>query len=156
PVWASDARATLLAGGGGDVWAETVNIWWDHEKTANFVGASKGKGTAKRPKEVSGWIARARSGGPQPPIIDVYSFAVRWWLWWVEINPKWRVRTGTTLDRLAKEGDGAWDSVVSTGPNGMLNVLICLRWWYDALGGDEGGRAGWNEALEDVNWVLQR
>ncbi|KAJ7026650.1 hypothetical protein C8F04DRAFT_966196 [Mycena alexandri] len=82
-----------------------------------------------RPKEVTGWISHARSGGPQPPIVDVFSFAARWWPWWVEINPQWRVRMGTTVKRLAKEGEGDWDLLASTGPNGMLNVLICLRWW---------------------------
>ncbi|KAJ7699818.1 hypothetical protein B0H16DRAFT_1245924, partial [Mycena metata] len=146
----------LLVGGGGDSWGKVVNMWWDQEKKASFVGPGKGKGTAMRPKEVSGWISRARSGGPQPRIIDVFVFAARWWAWWLEINPQWRVQTGTTVKHLAKEGEGDWDSLASTGPNGMLNVVICLRWWRDALGGDEGGMAGWNEAVEDVKWALER
>ncbi|KAJ7029316.1 hypothetical protein C8F04DRAFT_907643, partial [Mycena alexandri] len=156
PKWAADAHVTLLAGGGGEVWTKLVNLWWDYEKAARFLGPAKGKGTAIRPKEVSGWINRARTGGPSPAIIDVYSFASRWWAWWVEINPAWRARTGgVVMKRLAKEGEGDWGSVASTGPNGMLNILICLRWWYDALGGNEGGKAGWKEALEDVVWALE-
>ncbi|KAJ7043433.1 hypothetical protein C8F04DRAFT_1250861 [Mycena alexandri] len=156
PKWAADAHVTLLAGGGGEVWTKLVNLWWDYEKAASFLGPAKGKGTAIRPKEVSGWISRARTGGPSPAIIDVCSFAARWWAWWVEINPVWRPRTSVGVKRLAKEGDGDWGSVASTGPNGMLNILICLRWWYDALGGDEGGRTEWKEALEDVVWALER
>ncbi|KAJ7017234.1 hypothetical protein C8F04DRAFT_979725 [Mycena alexandri] len=156
PAWASSAKVTLAAGGGGDSWAKIMSLWWDLEKKASFIGPGKGKGTSMRPKEVAGWISRARSGGPQPPIVDVFSFAARWWPWWVEINPQWRVRTGTTVKRLAKEGEGDWDSLASTGPNGMLNVLICLRWWYDALRGDEGGMEGWNKAVEDVKWALER
>ncbi|KAJ7782958.1 hypothetical protein B0H16DRAFT_1447195 [Mycena metata] len=105
PKWAGDAHVTLLAGGGGDVWVKVVNLWWDYETKAKFVGPGKGKGTAKRPKEVSGWISRARAGGPVPAIIDVFSFASRWWAWWVEINPAWRARTGNVRTRLAKEGD---------------------------------------------------
>ncbi|KAJ7024987.1 hypothetical protein C8F04DRAFT_968329, partial [Mycena alexandri] len=146
----------LLAGGGGDLWTKAVDLWWVYEKRANFVGAAKGKGTKVRPKEVSGWISRARSGGPSPAIIDVFSFASRWWTWWEEINPAWRARMGNVAKRLAKEGEGDWDSVASTGPNGLLNILICLRWWYDALCGDEGGMAEWKEALEDVEWALER
>ncbi|KAJ7016741.1 hypothetical protein C8F04DRAFT_980718 [Mycena alexandri] len=153
PKWATDAHVTLLAGGGGDIWVKVVELWWNYEKAARFVGPSKGKGTAKRPKEVSGWINRARTGGPSPAIIDVFSFASRWWGWWVEINPAWRIRT--VANRLEKGGEGDWDSVASTGPNGMLNVLICLRWWYDALAGDDTAMAGWKEALEDVEWALE-
>ncbi|KAJ7025062.1 hypothetical protein C8F04DRAFT_1269669 [Mycena alexandri] len=158
PKWATSAHGVLLAGGGGETWLKTVDLWWVYEKRARFVGPAKGKGTALRPKEVSGWIARARSGGPVPAIADVYSFASKWWAWWVEINPKWRTRTdGVGVPtRLRKEGEGDWDSVASTGPNGMLNILMCLRWWYDALKGDEGGMAGWKEAVEDVNWALER
>ncbi|KAJ7021070.1 hypothetical protein C8F04DRAFT_973231, partial [Mycena alexandri] len=156
PKWTADAHVTLLASGGGDLWLKAVDLWWKYEKAANFVGPAKGKGTALRPKEVSGWIARARSGGPVPAIMDVFSFAVKWWAWWVDINPKWRARTAGVAIRLEKKGDGDWGSVASTGPNGMLNVLICLRWWFDALRGDEGGMGGWKEALEDVVWALER
>ncbi|KAJ7019133.1 hypothetical protein C8F04DRAFT_976131 [Mycena alexandri] len=155
PKWAADAHATLLTGGGGEVWAKVVTYWWDYEKAANFLGPNKGKGTGKRPKEVSGWISRARTGGPSPAIVDVCSFASRWWVWWLEINPDWRARTGGVVQRLRKDGSGDWDSVASTGPNGMLNILICLRWWYDALGGNEDGMAEWKEALEDVQWALE-
>ncbi|KAJ7723989.1 hypothetical protein B0H16DRAFT_1333762, partial [Mycena metata] len=105
-----------------------------------------------RPKEVSGWVSRARSGGPQPAIVDVFSFAARWWNWWESINPEWRVQKG---NRLLREGEGSWDSVAQTGPNGMLNVLICLRWWYDALKGDEAAMGDWKEALSDVEWALK-
>ncbi|KAJ7015982.1 hypothetical protein C8F04DRAFT_983761 [Mycena alexandri] len=146
----------LVAGGGGDLWAKMVDLWWKYEKAAGFVGPAKGKGTALRPKEVSGWIARARSGGPVPAIVDVYAFASKWWTWWVEINPKWRTRTGGVVTRLGKEGEGDWSLMASTGPNGMLNILVCLRWWYDALKGDEGGMSEWKEAVEDVNWALER
>ncbi|KAJ7716334.1 hypothetical protein B0H16DRAFT_1339148 [Mycena metata] len=156
-MWATNARVTLTAGGGGDAWAKIVDLWWNHEKAASFSGPAKGKGTALRPKEVSGWIARARNGGPVPAIVDVFSFASKWWAWWVEINPGWRARTTVGVKtRLAKEGEGGWESMASTGPNGLLNILICLRWWYDALRGDEGAMEGWKEAVEEVEWALGR
>ncbi|KAJ7015993.1 hypothetical protein C8F04DRAFT_919604, partial [Mycena alexandri] len=75
---------------------------------------------------------------------------------WVEINPKWRTRTAGVATRLEKEGEGDWASVASTGPNGILNILICLRWWRDALSGDEAEIGRWKEALEDVVWALER
>ncbi|KAJ7017202.1 hypothetical protein C8F04DRAFT_979767 [Mycena alexandri] len=150
--WAADAQVNLLAGGGGEVWAKVVNMWWKREEANKFQGPAKGKGVSLRPKEVSGWVSRAHSGGPHPAIVDTISFAVRWWNWWGSINPEWQVRKG---NRLLREGEGSWDPVAQTGPNGMLNVLICLRWWYDALKGDEGAIGEWKEALSDVEWALK-
>ncbi|KAJ7120486.1 hypothetical protein C8R43DRAFT_1136871 [Mycena crocata] len=154
PKWAADARVTLLAGGGGEAWLEVVELWWRYEVAANFEGPKRGAGTAVRPDEVSGWINRARSGGPHPAISDVYSFVTRWWKWWETINPVWRKRTGTPV-RLEQCGDGDWSSLAHTGPNGLLNALICLRWWRDALRGNLDVQ-GWEEAVGDVRWVLQR
>ncbi|KAJ7715061.1 hypothetical protein B0H16DRAFT_1340274 [Mycena metata] len=152
PKWAADGRVALLQGGGGDEWAGLVDLWWAYEKAGKFVGLAKGKGTAKRPKEVSGWVSRARSEGPHPAIGDVYAFAAQWWIWWVSINPAWRERVE---GRLVKAGNGDWESVAQTGPNEMLNVLICLRWWYDGLKNDAPAILKWKEAVEDVQWAMQ-
>jgi hypothetical protein len=80
----------------------------------------------------------------------MYTFAAGWWKWWEAINPSWCKRDAG--GRLNKEGDGDWGSIAQTGPNGMLNVLICLRWWRDALRGDLGG---WEEAPQVVEWALK-
>ncbi|KAJ7015760.1 hypothetical protein C8F04DRAFT_985006, partial [Mycena alexandri] len=87
-----------------------------------------------------------------PAVTDVYAFAAQWWVWWVSINPAWRERVG---DRLAKAGEGDWKSVAQTGPNGMLNVLICLRWWYDTLKNDASEIVKWKEAVDDVEWAMK-
>ncbi|KAJ6453228.1 hypothetical protein C8R47DRAFT_997832, partial [Mycena vitilis] len=150
PKWAADARETLQAGGGGEIWKKVVDMWWMREKAAAFGGPAKGPMVKLRPKEVKGWVARARTGGPSPAIVDAYTFAASWWKWWVAINPPWRQLEGG--NRLKKEGDGDWSSLAQTGPNGMLNVLICLCWWRDILRSDF---EDWEEALADVNWVLK-
>ncbi|KAJ7023341.1 hypothetical protein C8F04DRAFT_1193592 [Mycena alexandri] len=130
PEWPADGRVTLLQGGGGDEWAGLVDLWWAYEKSGKFVGPAKGKGTAKRLKEVSGWVGRARSG-----VVDL-----------VDIHqPVW----------LAKAGEGDWKLVAQTGPNGMLNVLICLRWWYDGLKNDAPEIVKWREAVDDVQWAMK-
>ncbi|KAJ7608079.1 hypothetical protein DFH06DRAFT_943675, partial [Mycena polygramma] len=148
--WAADARETLLDGGGGAVWENVVELWWRREKAAGFSGPPKGAKANLRPKEVKGWVARARTGGPSPAIVDAIGFSVDWWKWWVAINPPWRQLEGGR--RLKQEGEGNWESAAQTGPNGMLNVLVCLRWWRDVLRNDLGD---WEEALVDVEWLLK-
>ncbi|KAJ7164816.1 hypothetical protein C8R43DRAFT_878563 [Mycena crocata] len=143
-----------MAGGGGDAWAELVGLWWQHEKAAGFDGPKKGKNVKMRPEEVKGWVGRARQGGPSPPIGDLYAFITVWWRWWVSINPGWRARKGTP-ERLERTGEGDWSCLSGeTGPNGLLNVLVCLRWWRDLLRGDLDA-AGWDDAVSDVLWVLK-
>ncbi|KAJ6450444.1 hypothetical protein C8R47DRAFT_1230259 [Mycena vitilis] len=150
PKWAAEARETLLDGAGGAVWESAVELWWTREKAAGFNGPPKGANVKLRPKEVKGWVARARTGGPNPAIVDVIGFSVDWWKWWVAINPPWRQLEGGR--RLKREGEGDWESAAQTGPNGMLNVLVCLRWWRDVLRSDLGE---WEEALADVEWLLK-
>ncbi|KAJ6517935.1 hypothetical protein C8R47DRAFT_933869, partial [Mycena vitilis] len=140
----------LQVGGGGQLWEEAVDLWWAHEKAAAFDGPGKGPMPKMRPKQVAGWVARARTGGPNPPVDDVISFSVAWWKWWVAINPPWRQTDDGR--RLKKEGGGEWGAAAQTGPNGFLSVLVCLRWWRDAVRGDE---KEWKEAVEDVVWALR-
>ncbi|KAJ7017787.1 hypothetical protein C8F04DRAFT_1199905 [Mycena alexandri] len=41
-------------------------------------------------------------------------------------------------------------------PNGMLNAIICLRWWKDAIdSGDEEEEEEWDEAVHEVVWVIE-
>jgi hypothetical protein len=70
------------------------------------------------------------------------------------LNPEWRKTGVTDGERLRKSREGEWGSTVQTGPNGMLNVLICLRWWRDVI--DETELGAWEEALKDVSWVMEQ
>ncbi|KAJ7352105.1 hypothetical protein DFH08DRAFT_694112, partial [Mycena albidolilacea] len=99
-----------------------------------------------RPAQVGAWVQRARTGVPVIP--DVVRFAEQWGKWWQEINPTWR-KIITPMPR--KDGD--WTSLDLPGPNGFLNVLICLKWWRERL---EGETKEWRDAVEDVKWVLER
>ncbi|KAJ7024471.1 hypothetical protein C8F04DRAFT_1270269 [Mycena alexandri] len=51
-------------------------------------------------------------------------------------------------------GGEEWGAVDYSGPNGILNVLICLRWWRDAMGPNDD-QDYWVEAVEDVIWSLE-
>ncbi|KAK7057369.1 hypothetical protein R3P38DRAFT_2759634 [Favolaschia claudopus] len=156
PNWASYSKSQLVCAELGELWGKVVDLWWKREVSADFDGPAKGLKTKQRPSEVKGWIQRKRVGGPQPSITDVFGFSVTWWMWWVAMNPEWRTRlnNGRRLSR-ADETEGDWSELrAQTGPNGLLNVLICLRWWKAAERVVECG--DWNEAVEDVLWVLQK
>ncbi|KAJ7234323.1 hypothetical protein B0H12DRAFT_1028108 [Mycena haematopus] len=129
-----------------------TELWWKREQAVNFQGPARGAGAGVRPVEIKGWVARARIGGPSPAIRNAKDFGARFWKWWVSINPDWRVRAGG--ERLVQKGDGDWTALVSqTGPNGLLNAMICLRWWRDELTEES---KEWKEAVADVRWVLEK
>ncbi|KAJ6454056.1 hypothetical protein C8R47DRAFT_997431, partial [Mycena vitilis] len=99
-----------------------------------------------RPDEIHGWIKSARRTSPN--IKNMAVFVAKYEGWWKKINPKWRV---TGDGRLAREEKGTWDEMAAPGPNGFLNVLICLKWWKAG-----GGEGDWPDAVADVTWVLER
>ncbi|KAJ7481673.1 hypothetical protein FB451DRAFT_977322, partial [Mycena latifolia] len=153
PMWVADARKALRDGEGGESWDRVVELWWAVEEKGAFQGPGKGVAAKIRPAQVGGWIQRARTGGPSPAVKDLYAFTVQWWKWWVAMNPGWRARIDGGK-RLEKGGEGEWGSVAQTGPNGLLNVLICLRWWRDELRQGDAATE-WAEAVDDVRWVLE-
>ncbi|KAK6972149.1 hypothetical protein R3P38DRAFT_2585172 [Favolaschia claudopus] len=150
--------SSCLQGDGEGGWDKVVALWWKLEEAANFTGPAKGMGTKDRPTVVKGWINRARVGGPQPAIKDSFGFDVSWWKYWAGMNPAWRIE-----GKKKGEGEGDWDTLrKQTGKNGLLNVLICLRWWRDAFeirnAAEWGERVAsdWKDAVADVLWVMER
>ncbi|KAJ7030833.1 hypothetical protein C8F04DRAFT_874714, partial [Mycena alexandri] len=97
-----------------------------------------------RPAEVQYWVSRARIIPPQ--IANLDCFIKEFTAWWININPAWR-KTSLPMEKK----NGAWEHMDFPGPNGFLNVLMCLKWWRVAM--DEESKE-WKEAVEDVKWVL--
>jgi hypothetical protein len=106
----------------------------------------KGHSAKLRPVQVGAWVQRARTGTPE--IKDVALFAKEWATWWRDINPVWRK---VTLPMEKK--DGPWAFMDLPGPNGFLNVLVCLLWWRQRL---EQESQEWRDAVDDVTWVLRQ
>ncbi|KAJ7818595.1 hypothetical protein B0H14DRAFT_2373081, partial [Mycena olivaceomarginata] len=80
-----------------------------------------------RPAQVGAWVQRARKGTPDIPNIE--RFANEWAAWWQEINPAWR-KVSIPMSRSVV---GSWECLDLPGPNGFLNVLICLKWWRERV-----------------------
>ncbi|KAJ7354142.1 hypothetical protein DFH08DRAFT_984420, partial [Mycena albidolilacea] len=87
-------------------------------------------------------------GSVPPDIRDVEAFGKTWTDWWRDINPPWR-KAITPMPRT----DGDWTLLDLPGPNGFLNVLVCLKWWRERL---EQELPAWREGFEDMLWVLER
>ncbi|KAJ7720534.1 hypothetical protein B0H16DRAFT_1336020 [Mycena metata] len=155
PTWASDAKKALVAGPeGGEFWTKLLDLWWAKEVTRKFKGPARGH-TDGRPIQVGNWIQYARRGVVKPAIADVKRFGQEWWDWWLLMNPNWR--QSLPLGRLeqARGGEG-WDAVDHSGPNGILNAIICLRWWKDALEqGNAEQEKEWKLAVNEVIWVIE-
>ncbi|KAJ7089509.1 hypothetical protein C8R43DRAFT_891312 [Mycena crocata] len=147
-----NAKQALEKGGGGVEWDELLKLWWQKEFLRAFLGPTRGH-LDGRPDQVKKWISYGRKGGPKPPITNAKVFGDEWWGWWHKLNPEWRyvAEDGATMET---DESGEWGELDNTGPNGMLNVLICLRWWKDALG--EEASKKWDLAVADVTAVLKQ
>ncbi|KAJ7161805.1 hypothetical protein C8R43DRAFT_1123523 [Mycena crocata] len=148
PKWVSKGRETLEAGtddwNGG--WNKLVVLWWSLETSTKFASSPRvGLPTAERPAEIPWWTSRARSGNPT--ISNVENFVAVFKNWWFLINPSWRQNEDGSLKL---EEDGSWEELRKPGANGLLNVLICLKWWRERMDG-----LGWDDVVADVTWVIE-
>ncbi|KAJ7106175.1 hypothetical protein C8R44DRAFT_638607 [Mycena epipterygia] len=129
----------------GKDWKAVFDLWWCLEKEDGFKTSTKSHRPARHPKQVGIWVKNARIG---TPVFSVEVLSNEWWAWWMDINPKWRVKDG----KLVEEGDGNWECLRCPGQNGWLNILVCLKWWY---GGLDGESQDWLRAIMDVKWALE-
>lgn len=105
--------------------------------------------------QVNYWISRARPIDDfTAPITNLDEFVASYRSWFDALNPSWR--TKNNVGRWVASGSGAWDNFSKPGPNGMLSILACLKWWFDkeVLLGIEV-TDGWVEAVADLIWVLR-
>ncbi|KAF7342848.1 hypothetical protein MSAN_02000900 [Mycena sanguinolenta] len=145
--WAETARTFMLNKPYGDAWQSLVGVWWAREERAGFVGTRQGHPARKRPKAIGDWVSRARNH--TPVVEDAEEFGKEFWVWWIDINPSWREKKRPMLRNDGKN----WLCLDYKGQNGFLNVLMLLKWWRDAM---EEGSPDWEEAVNDVTWVLQQ
>ncbi|KAJ7767597.1 hypothetical protein B0H14DRAFT_2402747 [Mycena olivaceomarginata] len=162
--WVLKAKALLEEKAFDGPWPRLVEQWYRREESKSFVspvsflharyregkltvtGQPKGHPAKLRPAQVGAWVQRARQRTLD--IQDVEAFGKTWTDWWRDINPPWR-KAITPMPRT----DGDWVLLDLPGPNGFLNVLVCLKWWRERL---EQESPVWREGVEDVLWVLER
>ncbi|KAJ7111418.1 hypothetical protein C8R44DRAFT_883216 [Mycena epipterygia] len=141
--WVMEGKKSLLVDmPSGGVWGALVGSWWGLEKAARFQTSRKTLQGSRRPDEISYWAKHRREW---MPTID-QDFPKKFWEWWMSLNPT--CVHGGTLVRA--EADGCWSLLQCLGCNGLLNVLMCLKWWRGLLAMDS---EEWLSAVADTTFV---
>lgn len=57
-----------------------------------------------------------------------------------------------------REEELAWEDYLYAGENGLLTMLVTLRWWWDEVHerNELFAHTEWMLALEDVYWVIEQ
>ncbi|KIP01351.1 hypothetical protein PHLGIDRAFT_44687, partial [Phlebiopsis gigantea 11061_1 CR5-6] len=152
PLWMSEAYDYLTAAQLGEGFDAALSWWAALERAYDFKTSSRGLPTTSRPPQIGHWTQVLRRDlVKQPQIPDVAEYGQQWWAWWRALQPSWR--SSTANNTLARDGKGPWDSLVRPGKNGILMVLLALRWWHGALSANAES-SQWTDAVADVTWVV--
>lgn len=152
-------------------WEKLVESWLRFDEGAGFKPSTKELSrlpTTGRPKEVGTWVSHARAATFRP-VVDLPRFADEFAVWWRGMQPEGREELEDEFIALTKPRTIDWGELRMSGPNGMVNVVGALAWWYSAVQGlpqvksSKTGRSGQkreselrklNEALDEVCYVL--
>ncbi|KAJ7715981.1 hypothetical protein B0H16DRAFT_1339399 [Mycena metata] len=119
------------------------------------------KGPTARPKVLAAWIraGRGTKSKSQPTVDSLDTFVKEWNGWWDSMQPEWRERNRQGRWRIDPPYRKEWDwGVLETyGVNGILSVVAGIDFWGVAVlsEDDEDQTARWDNAVQDVVWVLE-
>lgn len=119
-------------------------------------GRSGSLPTINRPIEISQWTAKARPAA-LPDMKGGRSFSMyvdSVFAWWTSIQPPWRSFKRGTVSR---EVQGDWGVLYAPRINGLLNIVILVYWWAQALkdnGPEDSSYADYKSFADDVAWVF--
>ncbi|KAL1697910.1 hypothetical protein EV121DRAFT_218934, partial [Schizophyllum commune] len=116
-----------------------------------------------RPPAYTAWT---RQGCPYDLPVDVgdlATFARQYWLWWEALQPSRRLNSDNSLIAIEEfegmvKGMDDWDGLDKCcGKEGLVQVLLLLLWWGDAVNGAVARPAEWLEwetAVQDFRDIL--
>lgn len=82
-------------------------------------------------------------------ISDVPAYAIAWWAWWNVLQPSERLAPDRVTN-LPPTYDMDWACLRKAGNNGLLLVVMALRWWGKA----SDASVDWREAASDFRQTL--
>ncbi|KZP24364.1 hypothetical protein FIBSPDRAFT_664539, partial [Athelia psychrophila] len=80
-----------------------------------------------RPAEVAVWM-RAHRKWVDMEITNIDLFEARWWAWWKALQPPERADSTSSMMPVPTN-DMNWESLQKPGVNGLLLIVVALRWW---------------------------
>lgn len=166
--WFKKARETLqspLLSSLEDRWDDIMWFWMLIEGCQEFKTSHISIGlqaVALHPAEVGDWLKQGCTMEYVPELgrKDVKVLGESWWAWWKALQPEWRNILGVEgcLEGDHQTGNGDWDCLWHPGANGLMMVLIGLKWWGLLITKHYGigsmWMRNWEAAVEAVLWVM--
>ncbi|KAK7017109.1 hypothetical protein VNI00_018678 [Paramarasmius palmivorus] len=138
-------------------WDSVVYLWADLQETYAKLDYKAGRlPTATRPDALTWWMrqGRLRGNGSPPPSCVLEKIRLEFWVWWSDINPESRGRCdGYVLPDLEDDFEDMHKR--SPGKDGIVLVLVLLRWWFD-LSGEKDEHGMCMEALKSVGCTMEK
>ncbi|KAJ3797289.1 hypothetical protein F5050DRAFT_1579320, partial [Lentinula boryana] len=146
----------------GSDYTALISSWIELERAKDWRYSPKGISPKNRPKELSFWITNCRydrrNNDPKFRQHDLDHFTKNFMTWWNTLQPSWRLDNPHLMPG---QGSGSsfgmeWGTLDTSGKNGWLSVIVCLKWWGIGLGDDRESALGdeWRGAVEDVLFML--
>ncbi|KAJ7432729.1 hypothetical protein FB451DRAFT_1196827 [Mycena latifolia] len=156
PSWFVDGRAVISKVDLGCHFDALIAAWTRIEYASRFEHGPTNLSAKLRPRQVGIWISGRRAGVP-PKVTDVTAFSEQWGKWWDSLQPTWRKKDVHGKWEMGQYGEAGkeWGPLYQWGVNGTLSLLVSLYCWGCAVVDEPELRAAWEEALEDVGWMLE-
>ncbi|KAJ3816610.1 hypothetical protein F5878DRAFT_545577 [Lentinula raphanica] len=119
----------------------------------DWVSPSRGIACTTRPKELTRWIMNGRydrrGNEPRFDNDELANFGKAFGLWWTSLK-----RSCSKSGR-GRKGNG-WGTLNTSGKNGWLSIVVCLKWWGMGLGEHREEALGgiWRQSIQDVQFTL--
>ncbi|KAJ7458851.1 hypothetical protein FB451DRAFT_1009255, partial [Mycena latifolia] len=155
--WFVHARGKLLKKPLGAHFNAVLAAWTRLEVACGFANLAHKLSAKGRPSHIGRWITGARGRKQDAPVVtDAVRYAKEWWGWWDSLQPDWRVKGEDGVWVVAETYGGEWDDkLLHWGPNRTLSVVAGLYFWGCAVVDSPELREKWEEAVNDVAWVLE-
>lgn len=146
----------------GPQFSRTLELLCELECGYGFKNKTRGFSVKGRPAQLDAWVRAGRGSkkAKTPHVSNALAFADVWWTWWLTLQPGWR---GSSRPLSKGAYEGSWEPLVMPGANAMLGPVACLYWWGRTANGvaseqlvvDGGSIETWQDAVEDINYVLE-
>ncbi|KAL1698293.1 hypothetical protein EV121DRAFT_218418, partial [Schizophyllum commune] len=143
--WSDHVAKVVMACRRGQAWgsafADAVLAYHSYEETRGFRkdGGRKITNTALRPAVYQTWTKCARPYNRVMTLENIDAYRQQWWNWWTDLMPSVRrLPSGGLVPPfdIVKKVNGAdqWEGLDEIcGKDGMLQFLLTLLWWGDAI-----------------------